>query len=59
MACLARVQPSIEDPLLYHNQNVNGLEITNFKKNDSIDIIGVGFMGLLFVGIAKMMKVFF
>ena len=25
MACLARVQPSIEDPLLYHNQNVNGL----------------------------------
>ena len=25
MACLARVQPSIEDPLLYHNQNVNGV----------------------------------
>ena len=25
MACLARVQPSIENPLLYHNQNVNGL----------------------------------
>ncbi len=25
MACLARVQPSIEEPLLYHNKNVNGL----------------------------------
>jgi len=25
MACLARVQPSIENPLLYHNKNVNGL----------------------------------
>ena len=24
MACLARVQPSIEEPLLYHNKNVNG-----------------------------------
>ena len=27
MACLARVQPSIEEPLLYHNKNVNGLVI--------------------------------
>ena len=25
MACLARVQPSIENPLLYHDKNVNGL----------------------------------
>ena len=25
MACLARVQPSIEEPLLYHNKNVNGI----------------------------------
>tara|TARA_Y100000310_G_scaffold275985_1_gene292823 strand:- start:79 stop:981 length:903 start_codon:yes stop_codon:yes gene_type:complete len=25
MACLARVQPSIEEPLLYHDKNVNGL----------------------------------
>ena len=25
MACLARVQLSIEEPLLYHNKNVNGL----------------------------------
>ena len=25
MACLARVQPSIEEPLLYHNKNINGL----------------------------------
>jgi len=25
MACLARVQPSIENPELYHNKNVNGL----------------------------------
>ena len=25
MACLARVQPSIENPLLYHNKHVNGL----------------------------------
>ena len=24
MACLARVQPSIEEPLLYHNKNVDG-----------------------------------
>ena len=24
MACLARDQPSIEEPLLYHNKNVNG-----------------------------------
>tara|TARA_B100000131_G_scaffold317700_1_gene360192 strand:- start:47 stop:961 length:915 start_codon:yes stop_codon:yes gene_type:complete len=25
MACLARVQPSIDNPLLYHNKNVNGV----------------------------------
>ena len=25
MACLARVQPSIEDPHLYHDKNVNGI----------------------------------
>ncbi len=25
MACLARVQPSIENPMLYHDKNVNGL----------------------------------
>ena len=25
LACLARVQPSIENPLLYHDKNVNGL----------------------------------
>jgi len=25
LACLARVQPSIEEPLLYHNKNVNGI----------------------------------
>ena len=25
MACLARVQPSIEEPYLYHDKNVNGL----------------------------------
>ena len=25
MACLARVQPSIENPYLYHDKNVNGL----------------------------------
>ena len=24
MACLARVQPSIEEPMLYHNKNVMG-----------------------------------
>ena len=25
MACLARVQPSIENPHLYHDKNVNGI----------------------------------
>lgn len=33
---------------------VNGLEITNFKKNNTVAIIGVGYMGLLFVGLAKL-----
>ena len=35
---------------------VNGLEITNFKKNNTIVIIGAGYMGLLFVGLAKLMR---
>ncbi len=35
---------------------INGLEITNFKKNGTIAIIGAGYMGLLFVGLAKLMK---
>lgn len=32
---------------------INGLEITNFKKNNSIAIIGAGYMGLLFTALAK------
>ena len=32
---------------------VNGFEVTNFKKNQSVAIIGAGYMGLLFVGLAK------
>ena len=35
---------------------INGLEITNFKKNKSIVIIGAGYMGLLFVALAKLRK---
>ena len=35
---------------------INGLEIANFKKDNTIVIIGVGYMGLLFVGLAKLMK---
>ncbi len=35
---------------------INGLEITNFKKNKSIVIIGAGYMGLLFVALAKLKK---
>ncbi len=35
---------------------INGLEITNFKKNQSIVIIGAGYMGLLFVALAKLKK---
>lgn len=35
---------------------INGLEITNFKKNKSIAIIGSGYMGLLFVALAKLRK---
>jgi L-iditol 2-dehydrogenase len=35
---------------------VNGLEITKLKKGGSIAIIGAGYMGLLFVGLAKIKK---
>jgi len=35
---------------------INGLEITNFKKNQSIVILGAGYMGLLFVALAKIKK---
>ena len=35
---------------------INGLEITNFRKNKSIAIIGSGYMGLLFVALAKLRK---
>ena len=35
---------------------INGLEITNFKKNQNIIIIGAGYMGLLFVGLSKFKK---
>lgn len=33
---------------------VNGLEITNLKKKHTVAIIGVGYMGLLFVALAKL-----
>ncbi len=33
---------------------VNGFEITNFKKKQTVAIIGVGYMGLLFVALAKL-----
>lgn len=32
---------------------VNGFEVTNFKKNQTVAIIGAGYMGLLFVSLAK------
>lgn len=32
---------------------VNGVEITNLRKNQNVAIIGAGYMGLLFVGLAK------
>lgn len=35
---------------------INGLEITNFKKKQSIVIIGAGYMGLLFVALSKIKK---
>jgi|TARA_B110000027_G_scaffold133853_1_gene163598 L-iditol 2-dehydrogenase len=35
---------------------INGLEITNFKKKQSIAIIGAGYMGLLFVALSKIEK---
>ena len=35
---------------------INGLEITNFKKNQTIVIIGAGYMGLLFVALSKLKK---
>lgn len=35
---------------------INGLEITNFKKNQSIVVLGAGYMGLLFVALAKIKK---
>ena len=35
---------------------INGLEITNFKKNQNIIIIGAGYMGLLFVALSKIKK---
>lgn len=35
---------------------VNGLEISNFKKNKTIAIVGAGYMGLLFLCMAKLMK---
>ncbi len=35
---------------------INGLEITNFKKNQNIVIIGAGYMGLLFVALSKIKK---
>lgn len=33
---------------------VNGVEITNLRKNQNVAIIGAGYMGLLFVGLAKL-----
>ena len=35
---------------------INGLEITNFKKNKTIAVIGAGYMGLLFTALAKLNK---
>ncbi len=35
---------------------INGLEITNFKKKQSIAIVGAGYMGLLFVALSKIEK---
>ena len=35
---------------------INGIETSNFKKNNTIAIIGAGYMGLLFVCLAKLMK---
>jgi len=35
---------------------LNGMEVCNFKKKNTIAIIGAGYMGLLFVCIAKIMK---
>ena len=35
---------------------INGLEITNFKKNQNIAIIGSGYMGLLFIALSKIKK---
>ena len=33
---------------------INGLEISNFKRNQTVGIIGAGYMGLLFVALAKL-----
>ena len=35
---------------------INGIEVSNLKKNHKIAIIGSGYMGLLFVGMAKIIK---
>ena len=35
---------------------INGMEVSNFKKNNTIAIIGAGYMGLLFTCVAKAMK---
>lgn len=35
---------------------INGLEIAEFKKGSTIAIVGAGYMGLLFVSIAKLFK---
>ncbi len=35
---------------------INGMEVSNFKKNNSVAIIGAGYMGLLFTCVAKIMK---
>ena len=33
---------------------INGLEISNFKRHQTVGIIGAGYMGLLFVALAKL-----
>ena len=35
---------------------INGLEVAEFKKGKSLAIVGAGYMGLLFVSIAKLLK---
>lgn len=32
---------------------INGLEVINFKKNDNLLVLGAGYMGILFVNVAK------